>query len=58
VFLATIIQLLKKTHKVASFNGGVDDARFDLLVKKYINHLFTPNTDKIFSLIETLVFLV
>ena len=51
---AIICTQIKKPHKVASFNGGADDARFELFIKKYINHLFTPNVDKICSLIEKL----
>ena len=35
------------------FNGRNDEARFEL-VKKYINHLFTPNMTKICSMIEKL----
>ena len=37
-------------------NGGVDVARFELFVTKFLKHLFTPNIAKICSMIEKLGF--
>ena len=45
----------KKTLPKKCFNnGGVDVARFELLVSSFIKNLRDTNTDKICSLIELL----
>ena len=45
----------KKTLPKKCFNnGGVDVARFELFITRFIKHLFTPNTAKICSMIEKL----
>ncbi len=36
------------------FNGGVDVARFELFVNRFIKHLFAPNIAKTCSMIEKL----
>ena len=40
--------------KALNLNGGVDVARFELLVSSFIKNLRDTNTDKICSLIELL----
>ena len=45
---------LKKRLLKVSLNGGVDVARFELLVSSFIKNLRDTNTDKICSLIELL----
>ena len=48
-----IIRNKQKTLPKVSFNGGADASRFELF-KKYISDLFTPETDKIYGLINQL----
>ena len=54
-FSKSLIQNKQKraSKKALNLNGGVDASRFELF-KKYISDLFTPETDKIYGLINQL----
>ena len=53
----TLATSTKKAPEGANFNyGGVDVARFELFVNRFIKHLFAPNIAKICSMIEKLEF--
>ena len=53
-FEPVIFALKKRYRKISLLNGGVDAHRLELLVIRYINHLFTPSVYKICGLIEQL----